>query len=144
MLRATALLLAVTLTGAADAPKKDKDAKAAEIEGTWNATKGSDHGNKVDLSTVKMTLTLKGGKYTIKANGMAVASGTYTVDASKTPKRIVTTASEGPDAGKPDQGIYELKGDTLKTAFDKAGQKDPPAGFDEAKYEVMEFSRVKE
>lgn len=142
MLRATALLVTVGLLGPADAP--NKGAAAGKLEGAWKAVKGSDHGTRIEPATVKMTLILKGGKYTVKVNDTVVGSGTYTVDASKSPGHIDTTSSTGPDAGKVDLGIFELKGDTLKTAFDKPGQKTRPGGFDGEKYEVIEFERARE
>jgi uncharacterized protein (TIGR03067 family) len=142
MLRVTALLVTVGLLGAADAP--NKGAAAGKLEGTWKAVKGSDHGNPIEPAMFKMTLTLKGGKYSVKVNGMEVGSGTYTVDASKSPGHIDTTSGTGPDAGKVDLGIFELKGDALKTAFDKPGQKTRPGGFDGQKYEVIEFQRARE
>jgi uncharacterized protein (TIGR03067 family) len=141
MLRATALLLAVGVASAAPAPK---DAKDDKLEGTWVATSYVDHGKKEDMSGGQFILTLKGGKYSVKLGGQVVDEGTYTSDASKSPKEIDTTASVGDNKGKVDRGIYELKGDVLKTSFDEITVQKRPTSFDGEKYQVVEFKRGKE
>jgi uncharacterized protein (TIGR03067 family) len=143
MLRASVLLIAAGLVGAA--PASDKDAKANDLEGSWVATSWLDHGEKLpDLEQHKPTLILKDGKYKMIFDGKAVDEGTYTVDASKNPKELNTTAGAGPQKGMVDRGIYELKGDTLKTAFDEITKQKRPTDFDGSKYQVVEFKRGKE
>jgi uncharacterized protein (TIGR03067 family) len=140
MLRATALLLAAGLIAAADATK---DSKTGDIEGTWQATSGIDHGKKIPAAKAKtLSITFKGGKYTVKVGSRAVENGTYKADASKTPAEIERTAGNGPDKGKTSLGIYEVKGDALKTAFEDAG-KPRPTAFDGQKAELTEFTRSK-
>jgi uncharacterized protein (TIGR03067 family) len=140
------MLLAVTVL-AADAPKNDskdtKDAKADKLDGTWTAKSMVDHGNKVDVSELKLVLILKDGKYTLKVNDNVADEGTYKTDASKSPKEIDTTASAGENKDKVDHGIYELKGDTLKTAFDEITKQNRPKEFDDQKYQVVVFTRDK-
>ncbi len=142
MFRVSALLLAATLFGAADNPKKAATTDEA-LEGTWNATSFIDHGQgPPDMAKFKCVLTLKGGRYTMTINGAKVDEGTYTADPTSTPKHLDTTPSGGPQKGIVDHGIYELKGNTLKTSFDEAGKKDRPTGFDVRKYQVVEFARA--
>jgi uncharacterized protein (TIGR03067 family) len=142
MLQVTAILLAIAAQGP-DAQKKD--GKADEVEGTWVATSLVDHGMKLDtIADLKMTLTLKGGKYTLKIQDKVADEGTYTTDTSKSPKQIDTTASTGENKGMVDRGLYELKGDTLKTVFDEVAKQKRPTAFDSDKYQVAEFKRVKE
>jgi uncharacterized protein (TIGR03067 family) len=141
MLRTTALLLAVGVAGAASGPDSAKDDK---LEGTWIATSLVDKGQKVEGADLKLALALKGGKYTLKADGKVVDEGTYTSDASKDPKQLDTTSSGGENKGMIDRGIYELKGDVLKTAFDEVTAQKRPTSFDGSKYQVVEFKRGKE
>jgi uncharacterized protein (TIGR03067 family) len=143
MLRATALLLTIGVAGAAFA--QEGKVKEDKLEGTWLATSYVDHGNK-DQNVIdgKLTLVLKDGKYTVKLNGETVDQGTFTYDVTKSPKQIDTTSSEGDNKGKVDRGIYELKGDVLKTAFDEITMQKRPTAFDGDKYQVVEFKRVKE
>jgi uncharacterized protein (TIGR03067 family) len=141
MLTTTALLLAFGIPGA-DAPKQA--AKDDNLEGTWVATSFIDHGKKLEgLDQLKPTLIFKSGKYTLKVGGEVVDEGTYTVDSSKNPKEIDTTASGGENKGMVDRGLYELKGDKLKTVFDEVPKQKRPTAFDSAKYQVVEFVRAK-
>jgi uncharacterized protein (TIGR03067 family) len=143
MLGATALLVAVGVLGAAPAP--DDNGKDDKLEGTWVATSFIDHGNKLaDLANLKVTLILKSGKYFLKVNGQVVDQGTFKVDTSKNPKQLDTTASAGENAGKVDRGLYELKGDVLKTSFDEVTKQKRPDTFDSQKYQVVEFARAKQ
>jgi uncharacterized protein (TIGR03067 family) len=143
MLRATALLLAIGVAGAAFG--KDDKVKEEKPDGTWVATSYVEHGKKnSDVIDAKFTLVLKDGKYTVKINGEVADQGTFTFDASKSPKHIDTTSSEGDNKGKVDRGIYELKGDVLKTAFDDITVQKRPTAFDGEKYQVVEFKRAKE
>jgi uncharacterized protein (TIGR03067 family) len=144
MLRATVVILAVGVLGAPAPKKGDKEDK---LEGTWIVTSLIGPGNKIDndtLAELKLTLILKAGKYTMKVSGDTIEQGTYKSDASKNPKHLDTIASEGPQKGMVDREIYELKGDTLKTAFDEASKQTRPTSFDGEKYEVVEFTRAKE
>jgi uncharacterized protein (TIGR03067 family) len=139
MLRTTALLLTVGVFGAAPAPEN-----TAKLEGAWVATSFVDHGQKVDKDTVsKIILTLKDGKYTLKVAGTTVDEGTYAIDASKSPGHFDTTATSGDKKGVVDRGIYELKGNTLKTSFEEVTKQQRPASFDAQKYQVVEFTRGK-
>jgi uncharacterized protein (TIGR03067 family) len=142
MLRTTALTLAVGVLVAADRP--NEAGRGGDIEGTWQATAGTDHGKKAPASEAKsMSITFKGGNYVVKVGGRTVATGTYKVDASKKPSEIDRTTNEGPDKGKAMLGIYEVKGDTLKTAFEEPG-KPRPTTFDGQKSELTEFTRSKQ
>jgi uncharacterized protein (TIGR03067 family) len=144
MLRATALLLAIGVAGAAFG-HDDNKVTQEKLDGTWVATSYIDHGQKgQDVIDAKFTLVLKDGKYTVTFNGEVRDKGTFTFDASKNPKQIDTTSSEGDNKGKVDRGIYELKGDVLKTAFDEITVQKRPTSFDGEKYQVVEFKRVKE
>ena len=102
-----------------------------------------DKGNKVDVDQLKLVLILKDGKYTLKVNDNVADEGTYKTDASKSPKEIDTTTSGGENKDKVDRGIYELKGDTLKTAFDEITKQNRPKEFDDQKYQVVVFTRDK-
>jgi uncharacterized protein (TIGR03067 family) len=142
MLTTTALFLAVSAATAAPAP--NADAKNDKLEGTWVASSYIDHGEKIkDEDARKIQLILKGGKYTLMADGQIMDQGSYTFDPSKKPAHLDTTSSVGDMKGVGDHGIYELKGDTLKTAFDEITKQQRPTSFDGKKYQVVEFARQK-
>jgi uncharacterized protein (TIGR03067 family) len=139
MLRLTVLLVAVAAPGP-DGPKN-----ADELEGTWLATSLVDHGMNLDaIAELKMTLVFKGGKYTLKIKDKVEDQGTYTLDSSKSPKQIDTVSATGENKGMVDRGVYELKGDTLKTVFDEVSKQNRPTAFDSGKYQLAVFKRLKE
>jgi uncharacterized protein (TIGR03067 family) len=69
-------------------------------------------------------LTLVNGKYTVK-EGDEVDEGTYTVDATKSPKTITIVGTKGPNKGKTILGIYEVEKGTLKVCYDMSGKAHP-------------------
>src|SRR5437660_12918601 len=87
--------------------KGSKDKKA--LQGTWTAAKGDK----------KVQLTFDGNKFTLEMGGKG-ASGTFTIDPSKSPKQIDMTITKGANEetmkfeGKTSKAIYELSGNKLK------------------------------
>ena len=117
---------ALSLTAFAEAPN-DADAKA--VQGTWRPIKAELAGQPMDDAVMKsISLELQDGKYKVLV-GDKPDIGTYTLDASTTPKSIDVTGTEGPNKGKTFPAIYELgkdqNGDTLRICYDLSGKKRP-------------------
>jgi len=125
-LLAPAGLLAFALLLAGAGRGDEKDTKA--FDGTWQAVSMVQDGKEVPKEDVeKVTLTVKGERYTLKTGGEPV-EGTHKLDPSKKPRTIDATRSTGPDKGKTMLGIYELTEDTFKVCFAPPG-KDRPTEF---------------
>jgi uncharacterized protein (TIGR03067 family) len=138
MLRVSALILAIGVMGAAP------DAKSDKLEDTWAVKSFVHHGEKMpEAQASKMKLILKDGKFSLKEGDETIDEGTYAVDTSKSPAHIDIVSNVSDKQGVVDPGIFELKGDTLKTAFDEIGKRNRPTTFDAQKYQVVEFTRVK-
>ncbi len=102
----------------------------AALRGTWvieaATLEGRDHAD--DFRGMK--LILDGDRYTIDFD-KNTDKGTFTLDPTKTPKRIDIRSAEGPFKGKTLPGIYELKGDTLRLCLDGDGKADKrPTAFE--------------
>jgi uncharacterized protein (TIGR03067 family) len=65
-----------------------------------------------DLSPPGGVTAFSGNRFTVHAvNGQLLLEGTFTLDASASPKRVDWIDAIGPDAGKPLPAIYLLEGD---------------------------------
>lgn len=127
------VILVVGLLLAADA-KEDAAKKKAEaakkelkkLEGTWQVVSMERDGEKQSEDDAKQfKVIIKGNKYTLKNQDNTVNQGTLTIDATKKPKTIDIKPTEGDNAGQTMLGIYEQKGDTLKTCYAQPDQKRP-------------------
>ena len=108
------------------APKAHSAAEKEEpsIEGVWRVVSVElAEQNVAGLEGAKLTL-LPGGKKTFELPSGVVEKGTYSVDASATPKRIDTT-TEGREGTE--KGIYALEGQTLKLCIATRGGERPAA-----------------
>lgn len=122
---ALAPLAAFALTGysfADDAVKKE----LAKFDGTWQLVSAEKDGKKTPEDVVtKIKVVMKDGKHTVYfGNDSVVKEVPFTVDPTKTPKRVTDTLSDG----RKINGIYELNGDTLKSCVAEIG-KDFPTDF---------------
>ena len=121
------LIIGAVLTFGATAStvrSSDSDAKS-EINGIWGLTSGVVKGESMPDATAKtIHLTLRNGKYTARV-GNQIDQGTYTVDASKTPKTLSLVGTSGPNKGKKMLAIYELDKGTLKVCYDTSGKAFP-------------------
>jgi uncharacterized protein (TIGR03067 family) len=117
----------VILCFAAPAPADDKE-DLKMMEGEWAPTAGEFGGKTFPEDILKsIKLVLKGDTYTVGA-GEQTDRGTIKLDASKTPKAMDITGTEGPNKGKTFPAIYELSGDTLKVCYNLGGS-DRPTEF---------------
>lgn len=118
-------VLAAALGVSAADDKKDPTA------GKW-VIESLTRDGKADDSLKGAARAHDGGKYTIAppaGSSTAAVSGTYTVDASKTPVTIDMKPSSGRYEGKTLPGIAKVDGDTLTIAFAEPG-KDRPTSFE--------------
>ena len=88
-----------------------------ELQGEWVATHYEDRGGAVPVDPKKPhRLSIKGNRYTFvnvisaKNNVIQTSTGTFTVDADKTPKHIDLKSDKG---GEGAVGVYELKENEL-------------------------------
>jgi uncharacterized protein (TIGR03067 family) len=125
----TILILATTLSVAADDPKNDPVAKDyARLEGTWRIVSLEVEGMKIPDETIKdARLIIKGKEFTMKEK-IATYSGNFTIDPGKKPKAIDMKFTAGPEKGNTSYGIYEIDGDNLKICLTITA-KDRPTEF---------------
>jgi uncharacterized protein (TIGR03067 family) len=114
------VLCLLGLPAAADDNKKDAEA----LKGTWKVTKVSVDGQTPpDADNAFLHLTTD--ELAPELGGRKQPPAKYKLDASKSPKQIDL---EPPGQGMMIEGIYEIKGDTLKLCFRRMGGR--PTSFD--------------
>jgi uncharacterized protein (TIGR03067 family) len=118
-----------------EAAAKPGDAEATNakeyraFEGTWRFVAIQVGGRDLPAEGFKTSrLIFKGHDFTTINDG-GTSRGAFLVDATKTPKTMDITISQGAAKGVTFQGIYELKGDTYKICGSPTG-KDRPKEFD--------------
>src|SRR4051812_11996224 len=91
-------VFAVAFLAGADAPKDDAAKKELErFSGTWKAVSVVRDGEDVPREEAgKITLTVKGEKYTFKTGSQTV-EGTHKLDPSKRPRTIDAVRTKGPN-----------------------------------------------
>jgi uncharacterized protein (TIGR03067 family) len=126
MRRVSLLLVGVVFAGVAFAEDSKKDLD--KLQGTWVRSQIVRNGKEVPADEFKNAkLTLKGDKYTLDENNEK-RTGTFKLDASKTPKTLDIISDSGPNKGKTLKGIYKIDGDTF--TYCVAGpDKDRPTEF---------------
>jgi uncharacterized protein (TIGR03067 family) len=124
----------------------EKNKEVERFQGTWRWESVDNDGIKVPVEDFRdWRIVKEGSKYTL-TQGNFVVKGTFEVDASKNPKTIDITRTEGPKKGTNSKGIYELDGDTYKICMDPEG-KNRPTLFESKKgsgYGLQVLKRVKE
>jgi len=137
---------ALVLVAADDSDEAKKDIE--RFQGAWVFESVEIEGQPAPAGALKESkLTIDGKKFTMK-EGDEISHGTFTIDASKKPKTIDGTFTDGPEKGKTILGIYELEGDTYKACFNVAGKdrKERPTKFESKKgsgFVVEVLKRVK-
>jgi uncharacterized protein (TIGR03067 family) len=117
------LCLAVGVSIQAFAASLPDEAKA--IQGNWTPATAELAGQPIPEAVLKtISLQLDAGKYNVSVGGDP-DKGTYTIDATTTPKSMIVTGTEGPNRGKTFPAIYEINGDTLRICYDLSGAKRP-------------------
>jgi uncharacterized protein (TIGR03067 family) len=110
----------------APAPALSKE--ATSLQGTWNVTLVNDQAAPEGA----MALQFEGWKYAVVINGGVDETGTFKLDATKTPWTFDLNIVEGSDAGKLQLGILEMKGDAIHGLLGTPGATARPANFDSA------------
>ena len=112
------VLLGLVVVGFVVSRGGTADDSKSEFEGTWDLVSVERDGK--ELTPQKDTkMVTAGNKFVIKVGDKVLVAGTSKFDASKKPKTVDVTYTEGPDKGKTLKGIYEVEGDTAK--FCRAG-----------------------
>ena len=102
------------------------------LQGTWKPVEAELAGVKLP-ETVLAPLRLELGKGTYVLKGAESPDrGTLTIDATRKPRTMDVTGTDGPNKGKTFPAIYDLEGDTLRICYDLSG-KQRPAEFKTAK-----------
>jgi len=109
-MRPTCILLIAALVAipaiAGDAAKEAQ----GKLKGAWTTTEIVKGGQKEE---VKIRLEFDGGKLNVTLPNGETATGTYSIDASKTPATMDISIEQGGNTHKID-AIYEIKGDVLR------------------------------
>jgi uncharacterized protein (TIGR03067 family) len=116
-------VLSIILTATIQAGDDKADSKA--LEGTWSLSSAVMAGKPFPEQLVKtMSLTMKDGRYTVMV-GQGKDEGTAKHDASKYPKTMDITGTDGPNKGKTMLAIYKIDGDALTICYDLSGKSTP-------------------
>lgn len=75
-----------------------------------------------------MKLTVSGEKYSVERDG-ETDRGTFSVDATKSPKQMDIRPESGPGAGRTILAIYEHSGDTMRVCYALQDGASRPKGF---------------
>jgi uncharacterized protein (TIGR03067 family) len=106
-----------------DPSRKDHD----RMQGEWAAERFVSNGTALENDDAQAYFrTIKGDTYTVFRFRKKVGSGTFKLDATKTPKHIDLVPANMPK-GTVIQGIYKLDNDTLTLCYAAPGKKRPAA-----------------
>ena len=124
---ALAAALAAGLAAQTPATPDAMSKEQAALQGTWvvtsmNGQNPADQGGEIGL-------VFTGNKYQVVINGAVDETGTFKVDAAKTPMSFDLTILEGNDAGKVQLGIVEIKGDIVQALLAAPSGSTRPADF---------------
>ena len=122
------LLLSVVGLIAADEPKKQDDAE--KMKGNWSIVTMKMNGQSAPEGFIKSFRCRFDEKtYNNTIANEVVEEGSYTIDASKTPKTIDFDIKKGHDEGKKQLGIYKIEGDKLTLVLTEPGSTTRPKTF---------------
>ena len=127
------LILSAGLLIAAAASGDDKPAKddLARLGGTWlTVSLVNDGKTLVDEKTqpkegAAAKFVYEGNSWMVKVGNKTVATGTFKIDAAKSPKEIDILDESGVKNEKTKLGIYEIDGDTYKFCLAPVGKPRP-------------------
>jgi uncharacterized protein (TIGR03067 family) len=126
MKRYVFVILTVELLLAADDPRQAVKEELERLQGEWQLVSVEIDGTKVpEDSFPDETSCIKGDQLTVRRGDKVLLRATMTFDPTADPKTFVETITEGINEGKKYHGIYELKGDTLRSCAVSADQERP-------------------
>jgi uncharacterized protein (TIGR03067 family) len=121
-----ALLLTAALLVAADKPSDANDKDREAMQGDWGVASQVIDGERVAPDEAQAIFrTVKGDTYTVFLFDKQIGKGTFTIDATKTPRTIDARPATADKDAPPLLGIYELDGDTYRVCFAAAGKERP-------------------
>lgn len=125
---ALTFVLLCPLAASSDDVKGDNTKGSDILAGTW-LPETAELGGKKFPDEIRKTIKLvvKDNKYTATV-GKQADKGAIKFNATKKPKELDITGTDGPNKGKTIQAIYERNGDTLRICYDLSG-KSRPAEF---------------
>ena len=112
-----ALAFAAFAGARADEAEAKKELK--ELQGKWKVVAAEQDGDPLDR-IVGGTMVVKDNNFVITTAGGTELKGDLILDPAKKPKHIDLAHQDGPLKDKTWQGIYELKGDTLRLCYAEA------------------------
>lgn len=133
-----------TAAGRADDEAAKKDLKA--LQGTWKVVAAEQDGDPLDR-IIGGVMVVSENNFHIKTKAGTELKGDLILNPAKSPKHWDYIHQEGPLKDKKWEGIYELKGDTLKICYAEAdSEKERPAEFKtrkDSKLLYLELAREK-
>jgi uncharacterized protein (TIGR03067 family) len=115
-------LVSVAAPPQAGATKADLE----KLQGDWAEVSVCVDGVKAsDDEAQSIFQTIKGDRYTLSLFNKSLVKGTLKIDATKKPKTIDMTTTDGPGKDTTTLGVYEIDGDTLKICSAQPGKDRP-------------------
>ena len=141
------LLIGCALACATFAPARADDDTAKKelkaLQGTWKVVAATHDGDALDR-IVGGTLVIKDNNFTVKTKGGTELKGDLMLVPAKKPKHIDFVHQDGMLKDKTWEGIYELKGDTLKLCYAEAdSEKARPSEFKTLKNSGLLYLELK-
>lgn len=126
MIAQASMALVVGLLVVAAGPRPDPSEDLEKFQGTWWTVSMVVDGRKVSAETLKeRRVVVRDNKYVVFDGDDVIQHGTFKLDPSTMPRQIDTTPATGPNAGKTDKGIYELKDGVIQFCYAPPGEARP-------------------
>jgi uncharacterized protein (TIGR03067 family) len=120
---------AAAAPGGGDKKKADQEAVEKELErwqGTWEQVSIESDGQKSGFAKGQAPLfTIRRDDYTVKVDGKVLERGQLKLYPGTRPRQCDLIVQDGETPAKTYPGIYELKGDKLRTCFTRDGGNRP-------------------
>jgi len=111
------------------APAQSKSGDGERTDGVWDVASMEANGETISSETSEsLKLTVNGEKYSVNRDG-EVDRGTFSVDATKSPRQMDIRPETGPGAGKTILAIYEFSGDTMRVCYQLQDGTERPKDF---------------
>ena len=121
-------------------------AEVAKLQGAWRQVRLEADGieNPAEEFDAGGTTVFSGTTFTVyNLDGSVVLEGSFSIDASTSPKAIDWIDSIGPDAGKALPASYELDGDTFVFIAGNEGSRRPTAFATKMGETMRSFVRIR-